>query len=381
MSEAKDDTLWEEWPNDILMDEKKQFIGPKGFEETVERTVYKYRDKDGFESMFDYIDYSKLPQQFRAVSEDKTYLGKKYPESHVRTNFNYLDTDSGNIEIVTKEDIIKDACAFRGNIKHLSSHIEYLGLPDNPRTHVKIKHIANLIGENGIFKPLNYEVEDFQHNEPHVHIKASEHEESLKRKRTIENIKHHIKPEKECNKRNLSGYDTIKNKKTYETTESRALKDMIDEAIQKPETIRGNTVTKEVFDKIMKEENYDCKNPVLFKNLVDTGSLDIGYPAKAAEALGKCLQGLMKLNKEDKLSEQTLTNAIDAIMSFDHVNNNALHFCRKNTLKILAATWEKGEQVFNILGGDKEIYQTFCRNMNKNYVKNVFKTPQKTIDI
>ena len=76
-------------------------------------------------------------------------------------------------------------------------------------------------------------------------------------------------------------------------------------------------VEQDMFNKIMKQEIYDCKNPLLLKALKDTGSLDIGFPAEAAEVLGKCLQSLMKERNETKVNEQTLTDAIDMIDKFD----------------------------------------------------------------
>lgn len=140
------------------------------------------------------------------------------------------------------------------------------------------------------------------------------------------------------------------------------------------------TVAKKDFDKIMKEETYACKNPVLLKALIDNAnSFDIGLPAKAAESLGTCLQGLMKLRKEEKLSEQTLIDGIEATIKFDQTGETLYH-SRDNTLRILAATWKEGEQVFTLLGGSKEMYQKFCRSINENYVKGVPVKSQKIME-
>lgn len=137
-------------------------------------------------------------------------------------------------------------------------------------------------------------------------------------------------------------------------------------------------VTKEDFDKIMQEEKFACKNPVLFKNISeDANAFDRALPAKAAEALGKCLQGLMKTRKEEQLTEKTLEDGIKAIDAFDSNNNDALRFSYEHTIKILAATWEKGEQVAECLGASKESYQKFCRSMNKEFVENVSQTSNK----
>lgn len=129
-------------------------------------------------------------------------------------------------------------------------------------------------------------------------------------------------------------------------------------------------VEQDMFNKIMKQEIYDCKNPLLLKALKDTGSLDIGFPAEAAEVLGKCLQSLMKERNETKVNEQTLTDAIDMIDKFDKtVAGEAIHLARDNVIRILSATWSKGDQIAINLGGmSKEDYEAFCRGLNKKYI-------------
>ncbi len=129
-------------------------------------------------------------------------------------------------------------------------------------------------------------------------------------------------------------------------------------------------VEQHLFDKIMKQEKYDCKNPTLLKALKDTGSLDIGFPAEAAEVLGKCLQYLMKQRKETKVSEQTLDDAIKMIDKFDKTDaGDAINFARDNVIRILSATWSKGDQIAIGLGNmSKANYEAFYRALVRKYV-------------
>ena len=125
-----------------------------------------------------------------------------------------------------------------------------------------------------------------------------------------------------------------------------------------------------LYDEIMKKEVYDCKNPVLLKALKDTGSLDVGFPAEAAEVLGKCVQYLMKEKHETKISKKTLDDAIKMVYEFDKTDAvEAIHFARENVIRILSATWSKGDQIAIGLGGmSKEDYEAFCRGLNQKYV-------------
>ena len=121
----------------------------------------------------------------------------------------------------------------------------------------------------------------------------------------------------------------------------------------------------------MKDETYECKNPVLFKALKEHPSaLDIALPAAAAEALGKRLQSLQK-NESGKLTETTLSQAISDVETYDEVNNDAMYFRKENTLRILMTTWAKGGEVAACLGIDDKTYAEMCRNMNKNYAPEV----------
>lgn len=128
----------------------------------------------------------------------------------------------------------------------------------------------------------------------------------------------------------------------------------------------------------MNKEIFKCKNPVLLKSLKEhEASLDIAFPAQSAEALGKRLQWLLRDN-EGKVSEKALYQAISDVEKYDEENNDALCFRRDSTLKILMATWEKGDEVASCLGIDAETYKTMCKNMNKNYA-NVEKTDDNQI--
>jgi hypothetical protein len=128
----------------------------------------------------------------------------------------------------------------------------------------------------------------------------------------------------------------------------------------------------------MANETFNCKNPILLKALKENpSSLDIAFPANSAEELGKRLQVLLK-GQDTKVTEKILYQAIGDVEKYDEVNNDALCFRRDNTLQILMATWDKGEEVATCLGINAETYKTMCKNMNKNYA-NVEKTDDNQI--
>lgn len=114
-------------------------------------------------------------------------------------------------------------------------------------------------------------------------------------------------------------------------------------------------------------ETFNCKNPILLKALKENpSSLDIAFPANSAEELGKRLQVLLK-GQNTKVTEKILYQAIGDVEKYDEVNNDVLCFRRDNTLRILIATWDKGEELASCLGIDEKTYKSMCQNMNKNY--------------
>ncbi len=323
-------------PDLLLEDEKHQFVGPKGSEDSVLRVVYTYKyKKTGQKIIIDYVDFSKLPKGYQPIGEEKEYKGKNNPESHTVTQFKYLDKVSG--KEVSSEPVVDEYSdnVSSGNVKNRRCHIKYNGEASNPRK-VAEKTYSYVI--DGTQEEGKYKVTDYNFNKIPQHA-----------------------PESEIQNFGNDGNDVVK--------VSRPPLPKV-KALDNETTDTG--ITKEIFDRIMKEETYDCKNSVLLRNIMDTGSLDRGLPAKAAVSLGKCLQGLMKLRKEDTLSKKTLTDGIEAIDKFDFANNDALYHCRENTLKILSATWKNGEQIAECIGVSKEGYQHFCRGMNQEFVKNSY---------
>ena len=158
-------------------------------------------------------------------------------------------------------------------------------------------------------------------------------------------------------------------------------------------------ITQETFDKFMKEETFACKNPVLLKAIKkeDDASCLI-QDGEGAEVLGKCLQGLMKMRKEDELSGQTFLEAKQAVQDFGEKGLSdtlaGVGDMQDGIYNTLATTWEKGEQIFNLAfskghldssyGGTAWMarfshdYQGFCRAINQKYVKSSSRIMPKT---
>ena len=130
-------------------------------------------------------------------------------------------------------------------------------------------------------------------------------------------------------------------------------------------------VTNALYNKIMREEKYNCKKPGLLRIIEgDKNALDCAYPAKAAIVLGKCLQGLMKVRGEKKLTEKTLNDAVAAIMKFDKtVAVEAIYFAKENTFRIIMATWKNGDQIAPFVGLTKTGYESSCCTLKQDFVK------------
>lgn len=116
------------------------------------------------------------------------------------------------------------------------------------------------------------------------------------------------------------------------------------------------------FNDSVSAEVYECKNPRFLNALKDRGSFDELF-ATCAEVLGSRLQALMKEKGEpDTVSTDVLTQAMNDVLEYDAKNSDTLYFSRNNTLKVLMATWSKGDKVAECLGIDKESYTSMCKN-------------------
>lgn len=129
-----------------------------------------------------------------------------------------------------------------------------------------------------------------------------------------------------------------------------------------------NQLSEKKFNDSVGNEVYECKNPVLMRNLKQTDSFETCM-AESAEMLGKYLQSTLKKQRDsEKISKRTLSRAIkDTIKYGDPRFTDALFHSPTETLKVLMATWSKGDKIAECLGIKKEDYNTMCKNINENY--------------
>lgn len=223
-----DKVVWADNPKYILGNEKSQLVGPKGYEKSVLRKVYTYRDKKtGQECIFDYVDFSKLPKEYQPIGEDKEYRGKNNPESHTITQFKYLNRTNGHTETsATIVDECSDAVAF-GNVKNRSCHIKYAGKTEDPRSAVEKTYSYIVDGDT---EEKKYTVKDFVFNKQHRHVQASQ-VATLNRINSFKNELGYSNSESSYKSQLL----------VADTPQSRALKGAVDDAVQTPEVIEKSS--------------------------------------------------------------------------------------------------------------------------------------------